>query len=334
MAHELEIFGDGTASFVSAREHAWHRLGVTLPDSFDALTAMEYARLGGWNVRKEPLTATVITAEGVTTVRIPDHYASIRDSPETGLPEALGVVGETYEHIQNEDNAETLDAITGESGAHFETAGSLKGGRQVFLTMKLPQTMLIGGRDRVDLYLCALNSHNGSTANRYIVTPVRVVCANTQTAAISGAVSSFSIRHTSGSKARIAEARRALGLTFKFAEKFQAEADRMIEAELTRSEFAAIVAQLWPVAEGASARSKTNAGNRARELSALFNDADTNAAIRGTRWAGYQAVTEWADHFAPAGRGSRDATTARAARVVAGGPVAEVKARAFALLTV
>jgi hypothetical protein len=48
----------------------------------------------------------------------------------------LGVVGRGYTPIQNEEHADLLD----ESGAHFETAGSIKGGRHVLLTMKLPDT--------------------------------------------------------------------------------------------------------------------------------------------------------------------------------------------------
>ena len=331
MAHELEMFSDGTASFVGAREHAWHRLGITLPDSFDAATAMQYARLGGWNVRKEPVQAVAITAEGVTTTDVHGHFATVRTHPETGKPQALGVVGADYQVIQNEDNAEILDLITGESGAHYETAGSLRGGRSIFMTMKFPNTMQIGGRDGVDLYVAALNSHDGSSAFRLLVSPVRIVCANTQTAAIRGAQASFSIRHTSGAKGRIAEARHALGLTFKFAEAFQAQADRMIDAELTRAEFDAITARLWRVADAATARVKATAAKRTRSLRVLFDDADTNAAIRGTRWAGYQAVTEYIDHYSPA-KGS-DAATARAARV-ASGAAGLIKSKAFDLLAV
>lgn len=32
MAHGIEIHADGTASFVSAREDAWHRLGTVTQD--------------------------------------------------------------------------------------------------------------------------------------------------------------------------------------------------------------------------------------------------------------------------------------------------------------
>ena len=51
MSHDLEVWEDGSASFVSAREHAWHRLGTVVPQQFDAAQAMQYAKLGGWNVR-------------------------------------------------------------------------------------------------------------------------------------------------------------------------------------------------------------------------------------------------------------------------------------------
>ena len=76
----------------------------------------------------------------------------------------LGVVGTKYEPVQNEASCAVLDAITDESGAHFETAGALKGGRETFVTMKLPKTMTFEGRDgsadTTEWYLAALNSHD------------------------------------------------------------------------------------------------------------------------------------------------------------------------------
>ena len=205
MAHELETWSDGSASFVSARQHGWHRLGTVLPAEFDAAGAMSHAKLGGWHVRKEPLqTVPIISADGVTTLDVPDQFATVRTNPVTGRPDVLGVVGRGYTPIQNEEHADLLDALVDESGAHFETAGSLKGGRQVFLTMKLPDTMLIGGIDPVDLYIVACNSHDGTSAFRLLISPVRVVCGNTQALAIRRAQSSFSIRHTSGARGYIA----------------------------------------------------------------------------------------------------------------------------------
>ncbi|GGM15800.1 DUF932 domain-containing protein [Nakamurella endophytica] len=333
MAHMLENLGGaaGDASFVSARQHAWHRLGTVLPKAFDAAQAMQYAKLGGWDVRTVPLqTASSIDADGVTAgIDVPDAFATVRTNPATGKVEPLGVVGSGYRPVQNEAHAEVLNAVVDEGGAHFETAGSLRGGRQVFMTMKLPTTMRIGGVDPVDLYLVALNSHDGSSAFRLLVSPVRVVCANTQAAALRSAKSSFSIRHTAGATGRIAEARQALGLTFAYAEAFQAEADRLIEQPLSDVQFKQVIAQVWPT-EATSSRTHA-ADERLRELSRLRRYSPTlSEDFRGSRWGAYQAITEYVDFTAPM-RSRRAGQAERAERAVTGtGPA--VKTRAFELI--
>ncbi|MFD7284019.1 DUF932 domain-containing protein [Streptomyces sp. NPDC059862] len=333
MAHEIEQFTDGTAAFVSANESAWHKLGTVTDGAMTAEEAMRLASLDNWNVRLLPLTATEITADGTTPVEVPQHFATARTHPKTGRTQTLGVVGTDYHPVQNEEHAEFLNLLADESGAHFETAGSLKNGRQVFLTMKMPQSLRIGGNDQVDLYIAAFNSHDGSSKFRIVVTPIRVVCANTQRAAIQGARSSFAVAHTAGAKARIAQARSALGLTFKYAEEFEKAAQRMIDAEMTLSELKSVVDELWPVKDD-SPRAKTNQRQRWGAISNLFEHADTQAGIRGTRWAGYNALTEYANHVAPArGKSDADKAAARAERIISGA-ANDLMEKAFALTTV
>ena len=343
MAHQLETWSDGSASFVSARKHAWHRLGTVLPSEFDAAQAMTHAKLGGWRVRKEALQTTVLSADGVSTLDVPEQFATVRTNPVTGRPEVLGVVGRGYTPIQNEEHAALLDALVDESGAHFETAGSLRAGRQVFLTMKLPTTMQIGGVDPVNLYLVACNSHDGTSAFRLLVSPVRVVCANTQAMAIRRAQSSFSIRHTSGASGQIEQARQALGLTFRYAETFQVQADAMIAQAMTDRQFRELIDAVWNADDqkadksdksgkaGPSKRSQTIAANRRGALMDLWRSSPTAEAIRGTKWAAYQAITEYTDHFAPIGQ-KRNPGAARAERAITSANVAAVKIRAFDLL--
>jgi hypothetical protein len=56
-------------------------------------------------------------------IPVPDMFATVRDNPVvTGQIDYLGVVGTKYEPVQNESSCAVLDAITDESGAHFETA--------------------------------------------------------------------------------------------------------------------------------------------------------------------------------------------------------------------
>ena len=96
-------------------------------------------------VRKIGLTATEVTDDGVTSLEVPDRFATVRTNPVTQATEYLGTVGSFYTPIQNEEHAELLNRLVDDSGAHFDTAGSLRGGRETFMTMKLPDTMLVGG---------------------------------------------------------------------------------------------------------------------------------------------------------------------------------------------
>jgi phage/plasmid-like protein (TIGR03299 family) len=337
MSHEIETFADGTAAFVSAREDAWHRLGTVTRDCLTAEQAMTTARLGGWNVRTVALTATDLSEDGVTTIPITDHFATVRTHPVTGKPDVLGVVGSGYTVVQNEEHCELLNLLVDEAGAHFETAGSLRGGRETFVTMKLPHTLTLDTghgaehSDDIDLYLAAMSSHDGTAAWRVIVTPVRIVCANTQRMALNAAKSSYAIRHTRTARSRIAQALQALGLVWRYCEAFENAAQQMINQTLTLDEFQTVVDTLWKVPDDAAEQiTPRAAGIRDRRnttLRGLFTDADTQHAVRGTRWGGLQAITEYLDHYAPA----KD-DTVRAARVLTSHSLGERKQLAYQLL--
>jgi phage/plasmid-like protein (TIGR03299 family) len=328
MAHELETFENGHTAFASARLSAWHRLGTVTDTCMTAEDVMTKAWLGGWEVRKIALQGIEITDNGVTKVDCPDRFMTVRTNPATGATEYLGVVGEDYATVQNEQVAEMLNLLVDASGAHFETAGSMRKGRSVFVTMKLPEAMTIAGSDRMDLYLAATTSHDGTASLRLDATPVRIVCANTQRMAYDQTRGSYVFRHTSNITSKITEARQALSLMWKHFGAFEAEAEKMINEALTMGEFEKIVADLWPIADDASDTARNNAKQRTATLRYLVRDADTQKTIKGTRWAGYQAVTEYVDHFAPA-----KTPDVRATRALTG-TGADLKARAFELLKV
>lgn len=303
MAHNLDIT-NGQASFV-ARGSAWHRLGRQLEDAFDAQTAMTQGLLGGWNVRKVPLSAQVEDQ----LVQVDGKFVTVRDNPVTFDVEALGIVGRYYAVIQNEDHATFLDNLVHESGAHFETAGALDGGRKVFISMKLPGHMRIGGVDKIDTYIAAINSHDGSQPFTLITTPTRIVCQNTLNVAMGDHSNIHRIRHSGRAMGKVVEAQEALDLTFAYMDEFQAEAERLINTELTLKQFEQIVdREFGSPAESAAGESRTE--RRKTEMLELFVEAGTQEGIRNTAWAGFNALTEWYEHFAPAQGSDRDARRA------------------------
>lgn len=310
MGHNLDIntAADGTqvTNFVTARIPAWHRLGQVFTRAMTVPEAQREAHLAGWNVRKVDVVhnAVVLGEDGVTTVTVTDDRNAmvLRDNPITGAVESLGVVGKGRPVMQNEEQGEFLEALLDLSGAEFiETAGALDGGRRVFHTAKMPQGITVGGTDHLDLNVAMLNSHDGSMALTALVTPVRIVCANTEAAAIRGAKQTWTRRNTTNIKSAMLEARRTLGLASEYGLVFAAEAERMIQTDLGFGTFMDMVdgiAEFTAPEEGALPRTVAAYKTKIEKLEELWHG-PTQANIAGTHWAGYNVLTEWLDHFSP-----------------------------------
>ena len=85
MSHQIETHGTQAAA-VFARKDAWHRLGTTVRDrAFTAEEAMRLGHLGGWDVRKLPLSTAEVSDGGVTPIEVPG-FATVRTNPFTGHP--------------------------------------------------------------------------------------------------------------------------------------------------------------------------------------------------------------------------------------------------------
>ena len=126
--------------------------------------------------RNGPTTSAPSTAAELVPAK--GFKANLRE--DTG--EVLGIVSDEYEVVDNRDAFRFLDALIG-SDMHFETAGSLWGGRRVWCLARLPEYVELGG-DLSATYIYVANSHDGSMAVTAAVTPIRIVCANTLGAAL------------------------------------------------------------------------------------------------------------------------------------------------------
>ena len=318
MAHRLEQFEDGDTAFFTAREVAWHKLGTVTDGALTAVQALETAFLD-WTVTKseEPVTTSVPAYDGgkPLTITYPDKFMTYRYHPKTHKPEALGVVGSRYTPVQNAEAFGFLNDIADESGAVFETAGSIDNGRKVFMTMKMPEGLNIGGKDAIDMYLMAWNTHDGSSSFNVLVTPIRVVCQNTLTAAIGSAKQQFIVRHTAGVSGKIQAARDTLKITFKYQAEFEKKAEALLKQSMTDKEFNALVEKIFPIKDEKSPRAVTMAETARATANGLWK-APTQANIANTKWAAYNALVEYADWAKPVRDANAD--TARAIRIVTG----------------
>ncbi|GAA1540257.1 hypothetical protein GCM10009827_069500 [Dactylosporangium maewongense] len=162
--------------------------------------------------------------------RRPVEFRNSVDGPTRTLPErfvtarcdtgaGLGVVGSKYEVLQNEDAFAFLQELVDRHDVLWESAGALRGGRKVFICMRLPNTVTVdapGVADQIIPFIVVLNSHDGSSQFQVVVTPWRPVCGNTERFALRDAHARWGVRHTCNARERIEEARRTLGLSIEY----------------------------------------------------------------------------------------------------------------------
>lgn len=264
----------------------WHGVGVDLEGVTDAREALHRAGLA-WTVSTVPV-------HGPDNVPIPGYRAVVRD--DTRQP--LGVVGPSWEPIQNGEMISLAESIVNESGATFLSGGAAKGGRLAWLLLDLPGVVDIAG-DEVRQFLLLTNSHDASRALRACITPMRVRCSNALRVAEARGNGMLSIRHTSSASAQLVEARRVLAYGVEEVAGFRRTAETLASRAMTTHEIRQFGEALFPLQgdETEERRGRVLAVRRsiADKVDGLGIGLDA-PGIRGTRWAALNAVAELIDH--------------------------------------
>ena len=311
MAHELET-QNGVASFASFREPAWHGLGTVFTEEKNTAEMLVAANLNNWNVR----LADVEIPNTLTSDK--NYFFVVRDNPtDKSQTDVLGVVGERYHVLQNEDLFSFGDTLL-DGGGRWETAGSIRGGRVVFGSLALERETVLdptGVADKVKTYLLINTSHDGSIAIQASITPVRVVCANTLNLALGrkgkGPKQSFKIRHTQTAEGKIQIAREALGLANAYMDEFDLLAKAMIEKEITAQQFNEIVLAAYPKPESDKKIAITKWTNKVDVINDIYTG-EFNGMIANTAWGAFNALTERLDWHRSARGGSNESMLAAA----------------------
>ena len=245
MAHNVE-------TMFSVREKPWHyaetsevtKLIQEAPTSKDAL---RYAGLD-WDVLQTP----VYMESGV---QIPNYKANVRSTDNL----CLGIVSDRYQIVQNTEAFEFTDAIVGETEngvVTYETAGSLCGGRKIWLLANMPVQKVLD--DDVEPYMFFSNSHDGSGAIKVGMTPIRIVCNNTLNMALAGAKRSWSTKHVGDMQSKLEEAKLCLQMADKYMQNLDIEAERLANAKLYREQIDEILDEMFPIEDNDSDRKKQN----------------------------------------------------------------------------
>ena len=272
-------------SMFYTRTAPWHGLGVRVEEVLGSKEALIQAGLD-WKVEQ----TDVYAASGE---RILGYKANIRDIDRS----VLGIVGDRYKIVQNEEAFAFTDGLLGE-GVKYETAGSLAGGKIVWMLAKIPEKYIISG-DAIEPYLVFCNSHDGSGAIRVAMTPVRVVCQNTLNLALKGASRVWSARHTENVMSRMDEARETLQLANAYMSQLGRSINELQAKKLTDKKVLAMIDSLYPVSEDLSEMQKKNNLKQQEILKACYFDAPDLQGVGKNGYRFINAVSDMAYHGKP-----------------------------------
>lgn len=272
-------------SMFYVRKTPWHGLGTRVQEAPSSSEALIKAGLD-WNVVQEPIyTETEELIEG--------YKANVRDSDR----KVLGVVTDRYKVIQNQEAFAFTDELLGE-GVRYETAGSLQGGKKVWLLAHMPHEYIISG-ERISPYLLFSNTHDGSGAIKVALTPIRVVCQNTLNLALSQASRSWSMIHTGNIQNKLQEAKDTLFMAEKYMDNLGKEFETLRMQSMTDKQVMEFIETLLPIEDNATFQQKRNMKRLQEDMKMRYFDAPDLQDVGRNAYRFINAVSDFATHAEP-----------------------------------
>lgn len=266
----------------------WHKEGQSVNGLATSAEAIKASGLD-WQVDVEP----VYLANGD---EVEDSKAIVRQTDK----KVFNVLGNRYTPLQNHEAFEFFDGIVGEDEAIYETAGSLKGGKIVWLLAKLPDYIRIGNSDDVvKKYVLLANSHDGSSPVTVMTTPIRVVCNNTLNVALKGQQTRIKVRHTKNMVAKLDQGKYTLGIVNKV---YSELADIFNGMDAVSINTETMDTYLNNVLNGGKDEVATRTENVIDDVKRVYEEGagvDDPAILHGrdNLWRLYNSLTEYVDHY-------------------------------------
>jgi phage/plasmid-like protein (TIGR03299 family) len=277
MAHLVE-------EMFSFRQVPWHGLGRVVDEAPTSEQALELAGLN-WEVLSKEITIDGKIAEG--------FKANVRSTDN----KVLGIVTDKYSIVQNKEAFSFTDKLVGGGDVRYETAGSLREGRVVWMLAQLNRKYDLLGDD-VAPYLCFTNTHDGSGSVKVLMTPVRIVCNNTLNIALNGATRQWSMMHTGDISKKLEEAEKTLFKANKYLDALQKEANRLVNINITPAIWEELVDELIPVTDDMTDRMITTITTKRQALHDAMMQDDIKK-FHGTGWAVVNAIADHVAHTRP-----------------------------------
>ena len=288
----------------------WHGEGLEVAPDLTPHEMMKAAELD-WTVSKRPIftthkpTSEYKIVDGVYAdaelLDNPDRFAIVRDSDNTWL----GTCSSDYQVIQNERIFDFFQKFSKHANISMETAGSLRGGKDIFGLARLNDNFALPGGDEINGFVLFRQPHEPGYAMSILDTEVRVVCSNTlQLALRQQSAAKFTMSHrTEFNDVKEDEALRTMGAVYERRAEFKEAAEFLAKKKAKDKEVIEFISKLYqpkilvdhkpeegPIQDNFSKIPKT-----VFEALVTAPGAD-NKSAKGTWWGALNAVTFVEDH--------------------------------------
>ncbi len=272
-------------SMFSVRERPWHGLGTEVVEAPESKTALRLAGLD-WKIIQQD----VYTEDNFI---IPGYKVNVRDRDLA----TLGIVSDRYQVVQNEEAFAFTDELLSE-GVTYETAGSLQGGRKVWILAKMPEKYEILG-DSIEPYFLLMNSHDASSGLTAAMTPIRVVCSNTLNLALKTAKRMWASKHTTNILSRMTEAQETIINVRSYMDALDAEVDKLASIRLSGQTVTRLLAEFFPVNNEMSDIQRKNNKRQLEDLKRRYFEAPDLKDMGNNAYRFINAVSDFATHSKP-----------------------------------
>ncbi len=285
MAHEVEMI-DGVAQMAYAGDKPWHGLGVEVSNDLTPAQMMRKAGLD-WSVEK---VDSFIEVDGE---RIPTGQQSLVRSSDNKI---LTNVGGDWNPVQNSEAFEFFSEYVLAGDMEMNTAGSLKGGSNVFALAKVKDSFTILGEDQVDSYLLFSNPHQYGKAIDVRFTPIRVVCNNTLTFSLNSASKNFvKLNHRSVFDAD--QVKETLGIAHDKFSQYKEMAEFLSTRRFTAESLVQFYNDVFPYTHKESeVKTVKDLSKTARDAYEVLETQPGANFGEGTWWQALNSVTYLTDH--------------------------------------
>jgi len=217
-------------------------------------------------------------------IQVNDKYATVRTDKQV----ALGVVGNVYQVVQNEEAFESIDAVAQQEYLLFKKTWCMDGGARIVVEGEVGNGQDITiENDELVRTIHLINSHDGTKKVSVRFSIYNKTNKSYLSFSLPNVTTEIELKHTTFVKDRIEEGNRILKAAFAAYTEVENAFAEMVKKKVDRSQVEALLRKIIDPKNTGSTRSE----NVVQSILGFLNVQDSV-----NLWNIYNAVTEYADN--------------------------------------